>query len=393
LVASGDAQFRYTVDGDLSEKVVGSDSTKYNYDALGNLLSVRLPDGTQIAYVVDGANRRVGRKMNGALTQGFLYLDDLRPIAELDGSGAVVARFAYGIRNNVPDFMFKGGRTYRFVTDHVGSVRLVVDTQTGDVAQRIDYDPYGRVISNTNPAFQPFAFAGGLYDPATELTRFGARDYDASTGRWTSRDPVLFKGGDTNLYSYVLQDPVNATDPHGTTSLAELQATWELDSEIQSQQIIGSAVGCANGALSAFADSTRRTLPGMVGGCAWGGVVGGVTGNIGTRMGQLVDESFPLVAQTAAKCMMGAGLDFAAEGLEGAVTGEDPVDHYRSTLLAGCVHAVGGVEGSSEYDKLRGLTQSRLMGGFFATLHDVLFAQIVNTVEAFEETFITDAKK
>ncbi len=49
----------------------------------------------------------------------------------------------------------------------------------------------------------------------TELTRFGARDYDAETGRWTSKDPIRFAGGDTNLYGYVLVDPVNGIDPEG----------------------------------------------------------------------------------------------------------------------------------------------------------------------------------
>jgi uncharacterized protein RhaS with RHS repeats len=39
--------------------------------------------------------------------------------------------------------------------------------------------------------------------------------YDAETGRWIAKDPIRFKGGDTNLYGYVLQDPVNFIDPTG----------------------------------------------------------------------------------------------------------------------------------------------------------------------------------
>ena len=46
--------------------------------------------------------------------------------------------------------------------------------------------------------------------------RFGRRDYDAQTGRWTAKDPILFEGGDSNLYGYVLADPVNLIDPNGT---------------------------------------------------------------------------------------------------------------------------------------------------------------------------------
>jgi RHS repeat-associated protein len=106
--------------------------------------------------------------------------------------------------------MVKGGVTYRIITDHLGSVRLVVDTATGTIAQRMDYDEFGQILLDTNPSFQPFGFAGGLHDPDTKLTRFGARDYDAFTGRWTTRDSILFAGRSANLYSYVNGDPQNA---------------------------------------------------------------------------------------------------------------------------------------------------------------------------------------
>jgi RHS repeat-associated protein len=119
---------------------------------------------------------------------------------------------------NVPDYLVKGGTTYRILSDHLGSPRLVIDTTTGTIVQRIDYDEFGNVITDTNPGFQPFGFAGGLYDQHTKLTRFGARDYDAETGRWTAKDPIRFRGGDINLYGYVLNDPVNGIDPWGRFS-------------------------------------------------------------------------------------------------------------------------------------------------------------------------------
>jgi RHS repeat-associated protein len=176
---------------------------------------VTLPSGAAIEYVVDGLGRRAGKKVGGTLVKGLLYEDALRPVAELDGAGAVVARFVYGERVNVPELMVKGGVTYRLLTDALGSVRLVVDVATGTVAQRMDYDEFGRVVLDTSPGFTPFGFAGGLYDPDTGLVRFGARDYDPEVGRWTAKDPLLFDGGDTNLYGYALGDPVNRTDPTG----------------------------------------------------------------------------------------------------------------------------------------------------------------------------------
>jgi RHS repeat-associated protein len=78
-----------------------------------------------------------------------------------------------------------------------------VESETGEVAQRLDYDAFGRVLLDTNPGFQPFGFAGGLYDADTGLVRFGARDYDPEIGRWTAKDPILFGGGQGNVYVYV----------------------------------------------------------------------------------------------------------------------------------------------------------------------------------------------
>jgi RHS repeat-associated protein len=109
----------------------------------------------------------------------------------------------------------RDGHRFRIVSDDLGSPRLVVDVDSGDVAQRLDYDAFGRVVQDTNPGFQPFGFAGGLYDADTGLVRFGARDYDPETGRWTAQDPIDFAAGDGNLYGYVLGDPVNLVDPSG----------------------------------------------------------------------------------------------------------------------------------------------------------------------------------
>ncbi len=113
-------------------------------------------------------------------------------------------------------------QTYRPLTQQVGSVRLVVKVSNGSIVQRIDYDEWGNVTLDTNPNFQPFGFAGGLYDAETGLVRFGARDYDPEIGRWTAKDPILFEGGQANLYVYVGNDPINRIDPSGLYDEYEL---------------------------------------------------------------------------------------------------------------------------------------------------------------------------
>ena len=216
LTQYGTATYAYTANGELYSQTVSGQTAQYEYDALGNLITVTLPGGTQIVYLVDGANRRIGKRVNGTLVQGWLYQDDLRPIAELDGNNNIVSRFVYASGATTLDYLIKGGVTYRIIADQLGSPRLVVNTTTGAIAQRLDYDAFGNVITDTNPGFQPFGFAGGLYDRDTRLIRFGARDYAAQTGRWTAKDPILFAGGETNLYGYVGNDPVDYRDPFGT---------------------------------------------------------------------------------------------------------------------------------------------------------------------------------
>jgi RHS repeat-associated protein len=215
LIQYGNNTYNYTANGELLSKNNNGEITQYQYDALGNLRSVQLPNGKQIEYLIDARNRRIGKKINGQLVQGFLYQDSLNPLVELDNNGNIVSKFVYGSKANIPDYMLKNGKTYRILSDHLGSPRLVIDISNGSIAQKIDYDAFGNVIFDSNPGFQPFGFAGGIYDLDTKLTRFGARDYDAQTGRWTAKDPVLFAGGDANLYGYVLGDPINLVDIEG----------------------------------------------------------------------------------------------------------------------------------------------------------------------------------
>jgi RHS repeat-associated protein len=228
LVQYGDYTYDFNADGELATrtKTATSETNTFVYDAFGNLRRVTPPSSTVIDYLVDGQNRRVLKKVGGVAVKGFVYRDSLRPIAELDGAGNVVSRFVYGTGRNVPDYMVKGGSTYRIITDHLGSVRLVVNATTGEIAQEMSYDEFGRVLSDTNPGFQPFGFAGGLYDPDTGLVRFGARDYDAETGRWTAKDSSLFDGRDPNLYEYAFGDPVNFVDWTGAEPSSYGECTW-----------------------------------------------------------------------------------------------------------------------------------------------------------------------
>lgn len=209
--------FTQNTRGDLFTKknITTNQTTTYTYDVLGNLKTVLLPNGTTIEYEVDALNRRIGKKVNGITQRRWVYQDNLRIAAELDASNTVTKRFIYASKANIPDYMIQNGINYKIVSDHLGSPRLVINESTGVIVATMEHDEFGRVIQNTNPNLIPFGFAGGIYDNDTELVRFGARDYDPQTGRWTAKDPILFNGGDVNLYGYTLNNPINFIDPNG----------------------------------------------------------------------------------------------------------------------------------------------------------------------------------
>ncbi|GEM_PF-1082216 len=247
LLQQGEVTYSYTITGDLQTQTQSGQTTRYTYDTLGNLTKVELPNGTVVEYLIDGNDRRVGRKVGGNVTYQWLYHGPLTPIAELDSQGQVVARYVYGSQDHVPDYLLMGETLYRLVTDQLGSVRLVVNVMTGEVVQRLDYDVWGNVLNDTNPGFQPFGFAGGLYDSLTGLVRFGAREYDPAVGRWTSKDPIGFASEDTNLYAYVYSDPVNQIDPSGLFLNLVAGCLISGGIELASQMIInGKSLGCVD---------------------------------------------------------------------------------------------------------------------------------------------------
>jgi RHS repeat-associated protein len=210
LITYGKWSYTYTANGDLLTKTDTSNDqvTNYTYDAQGNLRHVGLPDGRSIDYVIDSENRRVAKKVNGAVVRKWIYEDQLRPVAEFDGSGTLLARYLDGVT-------VKGTTSYRVVADHLGTPRLLVNSTTGTVAERLDLDEWGQVTTDSSAGFQVFGFAGGIYDSDTGLVRFGARDYDPAVGRWTAKDPIRFAGQQANLFVYVANDPVNRGDPTG----------------------------------------------------------------------------------------------------------------------------------------------------------------------------------
>jgi RHS repeat-associated protein len=252
LLTAGSVIYSYNLDGFLAAKTDGSDVATYDYSSRGELLSVMLPDDRIIEYVHDPLGRRIAKKINGVIVEKYLWQGLTRLLAVYDGSDNLLMRFKYA-DGRMPVAMSKGSYTYYLIYDQVGSLRVVADA-SGNVVKRIDYDSFGNIIDDTDPSFKvPFGFAGGLHDQDTGLVRFGYRDYDPDTGRWTAKDPILFAGGDTDLYGYCLNNPINLIDPDGLYLPNSQKLTVSAISGIASTIGIfvgGSAGGAAFGAIA-----------------------------------------------------------------------------------------------------------------------------------------------
>jgi RHS repeat-associated protein len=345
---AGYVSYGYAPNGELTSKTVtqtggGTQTTSYLYDGLGHLLQVTLPpttsggSATTISYVVDGEGRRVAKLVNGAVTQGFLYRNAINVAAVLNGAGSVVEQFVYGTRANVPDYLIHAGGDYRIVSDLVGSPRAIVNAATGVVVETMSYDEFGNeteALTAQAPSGYPqlpFGFAGGLYDAQTGLVHFGAREYDATVGRWTSKDASRFGGG-INLYGYCGDDPVNCIDLTGNDPIGAAVGVG-IGTAVGGG--IGFVLGAGSGLLASaptFGTAAPATVPGggylgAAAGAGIGAFVGGVLGDaIGSWINLEARSARPSGLPTGTVPIDQSGLDRETIHKIKQQTGQGPKD-------------------------------------------------------------------
>jgi RHS repeat-associated protein len=123
-------------------------------------------------------------------------------------------------------FLFSRKDAKHFKTSLVlffsASLRLCASNLFVVFLPRMEWNEWGNCLLDTNPGFQPFGFAGSLYDADLNLHHQGAREYDPTVGRWLQPDPLGLEGG-LNLYAYCANDPVNYIDPTGLDPYSALE--------------------------------------------------------------------------------------------------------------------------------------------------------------------------
>jgi RHS repeat-associated protein len=209
VISVGATSYAYDSNGRLSGR--GADT--FTYSAGGRLLTATVGP-TTVTYGYDAAGRRVSRS-DGTTTTQYLYGNgDIPYQLTASKQGGVTTVYRYDAQGNLAEIE-RSGSSYLVATDQVGSPVGVYDTATGSAVLQRSYDPFGRLLSQTGGFDLPIGFAGGVADPTTGLTLFGARDYDPDTGHFTAPDPILYDGRSLNLYAYVGENPSTNIDRSG----------------------------------------------------------------------------------------------------------------------------------------------------------------------------------
>ena len=264
----------YSYDGNLLSGISNTGASggggQYTHDANGNMTHEGL-SGLDIVYNERNLTRRISS--GGTTLAEYEYLADGTKLRALDGGGngyqyrgsliytqtagqtgspaitldCAVTSAGRIVRENTAD----GSSTYKvqhYLRDHLGSVRAVIDGDTGTVIEASDYYPFGKRIQVTAPVSEPVGGSQYASEPAVApvapatsvastsspnrwlfsgkesqsflyanipLLDFGARMYNPTIARWTTADPLSEKYYGISPYVYCLGNPISIIDPNG----------------------------------------------------------------------------------------------------------------------------------------------------------------------------------
>ena len=232
--SGGGGSFTHDTNGNLTRDGLSTLDIDYNDRNLTSRISSGGATLAEYEYLADGTKlRAVDGSGNGYQYRGSLIYTQTAgqsgtPVITLDCALTSAGRI---VRENTDD----GSSTYKvqhYLRDHLGSVRSVIDGDTGTVIETNDYYPFGKRIPVTNSVAEPveattqsatspdrWLFSSkesqSFLNASIPLLDFGARMYNPVIARWTASDPLSEKYYGISPYVYCLGNPIVNIDVKG----------------------------------------------------------------------------------------------------------------------------------------------------------------------------------
>jgi RHS repeat-associated protein len=206
LTSAGSNSFGYDDEGQLASGY----STSYTFDDAHRLTAV----GSAYQFTYDGAGNRI-RAVRSGVTTKYIYDATGNLLAEADGNNVIQRYYIHGA--GLLAVVTSANQLYCYHYDATGHTVALTDASKA-IVNKYAYTPFGTMSSNTVETIQqPFRFVGqfGVMSEPGGFYYMRARYYDSNVGRFISEDPVGFDGGDVNLFAYVGNNPVMGVDPTG----------------------------------------------------------------------------------------------------------------------------------------------------------------------------------
>ena len=286
-----------TLTYDANGNLTSDGTTTYSWDARDQLSSLTGPTSASFSY--DGFGRRASTTIAGTTT-GYLY-DGANLVQELSG-GTTTANLLTGLGIDEVFSRTDSTGTRTFLSDALGSTLALTD-ESGTEQTTYTYDPFGNSSASGTTDANTQQYTGREND-GTGLQYNRARYYSPTLQRFISEDPLGFGGGDANLYAYVGNDPINATDPsgefielagqcligaainaglgYGMSSLAGRKYTWQDAGR-------DAGIGCVAAVVNPFA--VIGEVAGLTGGTGASLASGGEARFVANSAGDILDVS------------------------------------------------------------------------------------------------------
>ena len=273
-------------------------ATTYTYDANGNTTKAGTPTSSwntfdQMTSYTSGTTTNFAYA-GPSNTERTSFLNGSLGITRQTTAGATTS-FIRDPQGTLISMRNSAGASFYYTTDALGSVITLTDSTQTKVATYA-YDSWGvTTATGAQAATNPFQYAGGYKDTTTGYTKFGARYYDPTIGRFTQPDP---SGQEANRYAYAGGNPINNSDPTGYFSVGDFFGN-----------VATAVIGSAGAALGLGLKTTA-------GGWALGGAASCVAGALGEGISNSIDNKPTSLGDIGGACVSGI-VSFAIGGAIG----------------------------------------------------------------------------